>query len=123
MATISLAELLTIEHAGWQSLCRSVGGTFYGELMTRDGVFVLVNGDVMTRDEIAGSLDGAPAWDSFEITAPRRIDLGDDAAALVYRAEAVRGDLAEPFVALMTSVYRRVGGRLRLAVYQQTAAA
>lgn len=121
MTAPTLDELLSLEHAGWQSLCESRGGTFYGELMTPDGVFVLVNGALMTRDEIAASLDGSPGWDSYEITDARFVELGDDAAALVYRASSTRSDLDEPFTALMSSAYRRVDGRLRLALYQQTA--
>lgn len=121
MTTPSLDELLSLEHAGWQSLCESRGGTFYGELMPPDGVFVLVNGALMTRDEIAAALDGAPGWDSYEITDARLVELGDDAAALVYHASSTRSDLEEPFTALMSSAYRRVDGRLRLALYQQTA--
>ncbi|WP_238148168.1 hypothetical protein [Rothia halotolerans] len=62
-------------------------------------MFILVDGTVMTRDEIAGSLDGMLAWESYEI--------GD-------------AGLAEPFVALMSSTYRRIDGEPRLALYQQT---
>jgi hypothetical protein len=44
---------------------------------------------------------------------------GDDAAALVYLGTARRED-GEPFVGAMASVYQRVGGEWRLALYQQT---
>lgn len=121
MGDFTLEELLALERAGWDSLCRSDGGAFYGELMAADGLFVLVNGAAMTRDEVVQSLDGAPAWDSYDITDPRLVEIGQDAAALVYRASASRADLTEPFVALMSSVYRRVDGHPRLALYQQTA--
>ncbi|MDL4775803.1 MULTISPECIES: nuclear transport factor 2 family protein [Thermomonosporaceae] len=121
MSAFTLDELLALEHAGWKSLCESTGGTFYGELMTPDAVFVLVNGAVMTRDEITASLDGALGWESYEITDARLVEVGEDAAALVYRASSSRPDLTEPFTALMSSVYYRVDGQPRLAVYQQTA--
>ena len=121
MSDFALDELLALEHAGWRSLCESRGGTFYGELMTPGALFVLVNGTAMTRDEIAGSLDGAPAWDSYELTEVRLVQIGEDTAALVYRSVSRREDLPEPFVALMSSVYCRVDGRPRLALYQQTA--
>lgn len=120
MGAPTLDELLGLEHEGWRSLCESRGGTFYGDLMTPDAVFILVDGATMSRDEVAASLDGAPGWDSYEIAEARLVELGPDAAALVYRAAATRADLPEPFVALMSSVYRRVDGRLRLALYQQT---
>lgn len=120
MSDFTLDELLAVENAGWRSLCDSKGGTFYGQLMTAEAVFILVNGMAMTRGDIAGSLDGAPGWDSYEITDARLIPLGNDTAALIYRAKSSRADLPEPFAALMSSVYRRIDGRLRLALYQQT---
>ena len=120
MSAFTLDELLVLEHAGWQSLCESKGGTFYGELMTPDAVFILVNGAVMTREEVAASLDGTPGWESYEITDARLVGIGDDAAALIYRASSARSDLPEPFTALMSSVYYRLDGQPRLAVYQQT---
>ncbi len=120
MSGFSLEELVALENAGWQSLCESQGGTFYGNLMTDDGLFVLVNGMTMTRDAIASSLNGAPAWESYEITDTRLIDLGADAATLVYRSSSARNDLPEPFKALNASTYRRIDGEARLALYQQT---
>ncbi|VEG29962.1 nuclear transport factor 2 family protein [Actinomyces howellii] len=119
MSDFTLDELLAVEHAGWQSLCDSKGSTFYSQLMTLEAVFILVNGAAMSRDDVAGSLDGAPGWDSYEITEARLIPAGEDCAALVYRAASSRADLAEPFVALMSSVYRRIDGRPRLALCQQ----
>ena len=62
MNAFTLNELLELEHAGWRSLCESTGGTFYGRLMTPEALFVLVDGSVMNREEIASSLDGAPAY-------------------------------------------------------------
>ncbi|WP_114854266.1 nuclear transport factor 2 family protein [Brachybacterium sp. YJGR34] len=117
-ALTSRENLVRREHEGWEALCRGEGGTFYGELMTEDAVMVLVNGMVLDRDAVVASLDGAPAWDAFTLQDPRRIDLGPGAAALVYTAEARRGE--ELFTALMTSAYREIDGRLRLALYQQT---
>lgn len=120
MDDITLDEAVAVEHAGWDSLCESTGGTFYGRLMLPDAVFVLANGMVMTRDDVASSMDGVPGWDSYEISNARLIPIEENSAALVYQAEASRAGLAEPVVALMSSVYRRVGGELRLALYQQT---
>jgi len=120
MSDLSLDELLALEHDGWASLCSGTGGAFYGELMTADAVMVLVNGMVLDRETIAGSLDGAPPWARYELSDAHLVDLGEDAAALVYRAVSSRDDGGEPFEALMSSVYRRVDGRPRLALYQQT---
>lgn len=58
---------------------------------------------------------------SYELRDERLVGVGADAAALVYLARATREGQAEPFVALMSSVYRMVGDRPRLALYQQTA--
>lgn len=120
MRTLDIETLLDLERRGWDSLCGSRGGRFYGELMTPDAVMLLVNGMILDRDLIRSSLDESPPWDRYEITEPRAIPVGSDAAALVYRASAVRGD-EEPFIALMTSVYVMLDGEPRLAVYQQTA--
>ncbi|WAP50509.1 nuclear transport factor 2 family protein [Arthrobacter sp. ATA002] len=120
MTALDLTFLLALEHRGWDSLCRSEGGTFYGDLMTPDGVMVLVNGMVLGRDEVAGSLNHAPPWASYTLSGARVVPVGGDAAALVYRAAATRKGQSEPFTALMSSVYSLAGGQVRLALYQQT---
>jgi hypothetical protein len=121
MSTVSLDQLLELEHDGWKSLCEGRGGTFYGDLMTNDGLMVLVNGMVLDRAQVVESLDDSPAWDRYEISEPRLVALNNEAAAVVYMATAVRDD-SEPFTALMSSIYRLMDGRLRLALYQQTMA-
>ena len=120
MDAFTLGELLALEHAGWQSLCESRGGSYYGPLMMPEALFILVDGSTMTRDEITDSLDGMPGWDSYDISDATLLPLGSDAAALTYQATSSRADLAEPFTALMSSVYRRVEGQARLSLYQQT---
>ncbi|MCK9794608.1 DUF4440 domain-containing protein [Isoptericola sp. 4D.3] len=119
MTNLSLDRLVTLEHEGWEALCEGRGGAFYGALMTPGALMVLVDGSVLDRDAVVASLDEAPPWDSYELHDERRVGLGEDAAALVYRARAVR-DGAAPFVALMTSTYVVVDGEPRLALYQQT---
>ncbi|SKC80536.1 DUF4440 domain-containing protein [Krasilnikoviella flava] len=121
MVDLTLDRLLDLERQGWDALCRSTGGAHYGDLMTRVALMVLVDGSVLDRDAVVASLDGAPPWDSYELHDVRRVGLGEGAAALVYRARAVRGDEA-PFVALMASTYVVVDGEPRLALYQQTTA-
>lgn len=120
MSGFIVEELMAIEYEGWRALCSRDGGAFYGDLMTDDGVMILVNGLVMDRETVVRSLDDAPPWTSFELSDARMVPLGDDASALVYRAESSRDDGADSFVALMSSIYRRVDGRSRLALYQQT---
>jgi hypothetical protein len=62
-------------------------------------------------------------WDSLTrsiLTEERLVEVGGDAAAVVYKASASRDGQTEPFVALMSSVYRMIDGEPRLALYQQT---
>ena len=113
MSTLTLDGLVKIEQAGWDSLCNCTGGTFYGDLMTDDGVMILVNGYVMNREAVVASLN--------EIIEPQLIAIGNMAAALVYKATATRND-KEPFEAIMSSTYTLVAGQPRLALYQQTTA-
>jgi hypothetical protein len=119
MADELLEELESLERRGWDALCEGVGDRFYGELMTDDALMVLANGMAMTRDQVMASLRDSPAWDDYEIQAPRLVSAGKQAAALVYRARAVR-EGQPPFEALMTSLYVQGTGRWRLALYTQT---
>lgn len=121
MTEVEREELLELERRGWDALCAGHGGAFYRDLMTPEALMVLVDGSVLGREEIAASLEGARPWSSYEITEATRIPVDERSCALVYRARAVR-DGEEPFEALMASVYTVVGGRVRLALYQQTAA-
>jgi hypothetical protein len=120
MSELTLEHLLALEHRGWDALCRSEGGSFYGELMMPEAVMVLVNGMVLGRDAVAGSLNDAPPWASYTLTDTQLVPMGADIAALVSRASATRNGQDEPFTALMSSVYCSVQGSTRLALYQQT---
>ena len=120
MSGLELTDLMDLERQGWDSLCESRGGDFYGPLMTGDAVMVLVNGMVLDRDTIAASLNDSPPWSSYELSDERLVDAGQDAAVVLYRATARRDGESEPFAALMASVYRLVDGEPRLAFYQQT---
>lgn len=118
--TVDITDLLRLEHDGWESLCDGSGGDFYGRAMTADGLMVLADGSVFDRETVESSLRDAPAWGSYEIEDPRLVPLGDDSAALVYIGRAFREAGGPAFVAAMSSVYVRVDGRWRLALYQQT---
>jgi hypothetical protein len=111
-------QLETIERAGWEALCSGVGADFYGRLMTDDGVMVLAHGEVLDREAVIESLRDAPSWSSYALSDVRRVPVGSDAAALVYRADASRPGAA--FSALMSSCYVKRDGDWRLALYQQT---
>ena len=119
MADELLDTLERIERAGWDALCSGTGGDFYGDLMTTDSAMVLAHGAVLTRSDVVASLRNAPAWDGYDLRDVRLVTTGQEGAALVYRARARREGEAD-FVAAMSSVYVRVDGRWRLALYTQT---
>jgi hypothetical protein len=113
-------EVLELEHAGWRSLCDGTASEFYGALMIPEGVMVLAHGQVFDRSTVVEALADAPPWSRYEISDERFIPLGSNSVAIVYTGRGIR-DGSDDFVGLMTSVYTRVDGRWRLAVYQQTA--
>lgn len=120
MTSPVLDELLHIERAGWDSLCESTGADFYGEVMLPDAVMVLANGMVMDRNTVVSALAQSPPWRAYEISGVRLIALDDDNAALVYTGTAYRDEEEPAFVGAMSSVYHRVDGVWKLALYQQT---
>ncbi len=113
-------ELLALERAGWDALCRATGADFYGEVMTGDGLMVLADGAVLDRDAVVAALGASPPWHRYELADVRVVGAGDGAAALVYTGRAWREEDGEPFTGAMTSLYVREGARWRLALYTQT---
>jgi hypothetical protein len=88
--------------------------------MTADGLMVLANGQVMTREEVVAALGQAPPWAGYELTDVRFVGLGPSAAAIVYTGTAHRAEGDEPFVGAMASTYVLEGTEWKLALYQQT---
>jgi uncharacterized protein (TIGR02246 family) len=120
MADELLDTLLDIERSGWDALCDGAGGPFYRQLMTSDAVMVLADGTVLDRDEVLASLENAPPWASYRTEDARLVRAGAATAILVYRGTASGKGDAPSFGAMMASVYQRVDGQWRLALYQQT---
>ncbi|WP_029109171.1 nuclear transport factor 2 family protein [Mycobacterium sp. URHD0025] len=120
MTSPVLDELLHIERAGWDSLCESTGADFYGELMLPEAVMVLANGMVMDHNTVVSALAQSPPWRAYEISGVRLIAVDDDNAILVYVGTAYRDGDEPAFVGAMSSVYHRIDGVWRLALYQQT---
>jgi ketosteroid isomerase-like protein len=110
-------ELFDLERAGWQALVDGTAADFYRAMFTDDALLV-VPGMVMEASAWVASLQG-PQWSRFELDNVRVLDLADDCRALLYRAVAQREGEA-PYEALVTSTYRRVGDRWKLALHQQT---
>ncbi len=113
-------ELLALERAGWNSLCDSTGAEFYGDMMSDDAVMVLANGMVMDRDAVVGALSQSPPWRTYEIEDVRVIAVDADTAILVYTGIGYRDGDDPAFTGAMSSVYHRVDGGWKLALYQQT---
>lgn len=120
MTKLSLDTLLQLEKQGWESLTKSQGADFYGEIMTRDAVMILVNGMIFDYDTITASLNASEPWDTYEIKQPKLLPISADTATLIYSANASRENDSKPFQATMASTYTLVEGEIKLALYQQT---
>jgi hypothetical protein len=122
LAMTSEQHLIDLERAGWEAL--STGGEtatmFYGQVLASRAVMLLPGGMLIDdRDQIIDSMRGRP-WDEFQLCDERVHHLGERAAAVLYRAEAKRGD--QEYTALCNSTYIFERGRWRLSVHQQTPA-
>lgn len=113
-------ELLEIEHQALEALSSSAGAAtaFYEEGLARDVLMLFPGGMVIEdRADVISSM-GGPAWDGFEISDERVVELGDEVAVVVYRATANRGETE--YTALFNSTYIREDGTWKLALHQQT---
>jgi hypothetical protein len=108
-------DLLELERGFWKA---AGDGQFYREHMVIDGLCVLPVG-VLGREDTMAAIAKAEPWQEFQFSDVTTLDLGDDEAALCYRAEASRGE-EDGYVALISSVYTRVAGQWKLALHQQT---
>ena len=111
-------ELEALERQGWDALCDGSASDFYGRVMTSDGQMVLANGMTMNRDDVVRALRDAPPWDGYEIADLRLVTTGEEGAALVYNGTAKSA--GNDVVCVISSVYVRVNGTWRLALYAQT---
>ncbi|WP_460720261.1 nuclear transport factor 2 family protein [Microbacterium aureliae] len=117
----SIDDLLELEHRGWRSRCDGTAVEFFASVMAADTRVVLGDGAVMDRDQALSAMAGAPPWVRYELSQPRFLSLGPEAAALIYRARAFADDGEVPiFSGSMSSVYIRHAGALRLALFQQS---
>ncbi|HEU4894838.1 MAG TPA: nuclear transport factor 2 family protein [Acidimicrobiia bacterium] len=109
-------ELLELETGFWSS---AGDGDFYREHMAAHGLCVLPVG-MMGKDETVAAIEESTPWAEFELTDVTTLDLGDDEAALCYRAEASRAEGPHSYKAMLSSVYTRLSGRWKLTLHQQT---
>jgi hypothetical protein len=109
--------LIALEETFWRSSGNPEG---YAVNLAADAVHVFPGWGVTDDIErVLSAVENAAPWEKFTIDDPHMVQLGDDGAALVYKARAVRAGQA-PYVAAMTSVYRRHGKRWQLVLHQQT---
>lgn len=108
-------ELLDLEEGFWNSAGH---GDYYAEHMAAEGLYVLPVG-VMDRETTVDAMSRAEPWKEFRFSDVRILDLGDDEAAVCYRAEASRGE-DDSYTALISSVYTRIAGDWKLTLHQQT---
>lgn len=109
-------RLLELEEGFWKA---AGDGNYYREHMAPFGLCVLPVG-VMDKGQTVAAIDESEPWAEFKLHDVRTLDLGDDEAALCYRAEAFRDDASTGYAALISSVYTRLGGDWKLSLHQQT---
>ena len=113
-------DLVGLERQGWQALSDGHGGDYYRLNLAEDAVMAFPFG-VMGRDDAIAAMEQAPPWATFELVDPRVVELTENSAVVVYRANARRTG-QEPYSAVISSTFVRRGGRWLLAFHQQSPA-
>jgi hypothetical protein len=113
-------DLVALERQGWQALADGRGGDYYRVSLADDALMALPFG-VMGRDDAIAAMEQAPPWSTFELVDPRVVELTEDSAVVVYRANAQRAG-QEPYSAMISSTFVRRDGRWLLAFHQQAPA-
>ena len=114
-------KLLELEVQGWEALSsgQDVAQRFYRSLLADDAVMIFPGGMLLRgKEEILESISAQP-WESFRFDETDVVSLSEGAGAVVYRVTAQRGS-AEPYVALISSLYVFRGDEWKLALHQQT---
>ena len=113
----NLDDLLALEEGFWNA---AGSRDAYAAHLADDAIHVFPGWGVTTDNErVLGVVDSVEPWETFSIDDPHLVELGADAAALVYTATAQRAGQNE-YVAAMTSVYRRTDDGWQLVIHQQT---
>jgi hypothetical protein len=110
------ATLVALEERFWQAAGDREG---YEANLAHDAAHVFPGWGITDRERVLESVASVEPWQSFTMDDLQFVPLGDDAAALVYKTHAQRAG-QPPYVAAMTSVYRRTGTGWELVVHHQT---
>jgi ketosteroid isomerase-like protein len=109
--------LIELEEGFWRSAGDRDG---YSAHLADDAIHVFPGWGLTSENErVLEAVESVEPWEMFEMEDTHVLDLGDRAAALVYKAHAKRAG-QEEYVAAMTSVYRRDDSGWKLVIHQQT---
>lgn len=114
-------DLVRLEDEGWRALSTSgeAAREFYAASLDDTVVMLLPGGLVLDdRAAILEAMSGQP-WESYELHDAQAFRPGPDTGVVTYRAFARRAG-AEPYSALMSSVYVRRADGWKLVLHQQT---
>ena len=111
-------EFVALEREGWDALSGSQGADHYRRVLTEDALMAFPFG-VIDRAQALEAIAAAPPWSSYEMTSPRVVRLGEDAAVVVYAVSARREGQPE-FTAVASSTFLRQGSDWQLAFHQQS---
>lgn len=116
-------DLIDFEHRGWEALSSSPeqAKAFYSSVLADDAQ-MLFPGEMrlVGKQQILEMMGGSP-WQSFQISEPRQTALSDTGQVVTYKVFAQRAG-ADPYRALISSVYALRGGSWQLVLHQQTPA-
>lgn len=97
-----------------------LGGTaVFAAQLAEDCLMALPGIGVLDRAQVLESLRDVPRWTHVDMDA-RRSAAADSGVVIAYEATG-RREGAEPYQALCTSTYFRIGGKWRMAQHQQAA--
>ena len=109
-------DLLRIEQSLWKG-----GVDAYRQALDDDCLVAFPKeAGVSSREEVAGTVEGAPRWKELEIDVEGLLQPTPDVAILTYRASASRGEEDEPYRALISSGYVKRDADWKLMFHQQT---
>lgn len=111
-------QLVGVEEQFWTG-----GPEHYRKNLTQDALMAFPDpAGLMGRDSAIEGIAQAPRWEKVEIEDVHVLRLASDAAILVYKGRAWRGDGEGSYSAVVSSTYVQRGGSWKLHFHQQTPA-